>query len=128
MLHRRNILVLGLFFGVVCPALASAFQNYDMSRFIAAEEANAPIVLHVYAPWCTTCQAQKPILEKLAQSSKYKDIQFFVVDFDTQKEVLKKLDVTKQSVLIVLKGKNELGRSIGDTSPSSIEKLIDKSL
>lgn len=128
MLNRRNVLSLGLVFGVIGPVYAATLENYNLSGFVAAQDTNAPIVVHVHAAWCTTCQAQKPILENLAQSEKYKDVKFYTIDFDTQKEALKKFNVTKQSVLIVLKGNKELGRSIGDTSQSSIEKLIDKTL
>jgi hypothetical protein len=48
--------------------------------------------------------------------------------FDSQKELLRKLKVQKQSTLIVFKGNKEVGRSTGDTKKESIEALLAKSV
>ena len=47
--------------------LASAMspETYSPQAFAAAQAAGKPILLHITAPWCPTCKAQKPILSKL---------------------------------------------------------------
>jgi thioredoxin 1 len=50
------------------------------------------------------------------------------VDFDGQKEALKTFNVSKQSTLIVFKGATEMARSTGETSATSIEKLLQKAI
>ena len=50
------------------------------------------------------------------------------VDFDSQKDVLRRFGVQRQSTLIVFKGATEMGRSVGDTGKTSIEALLAKGL
>ena len=52
----------------------------------------------------------------------------FQIDFDSQKDLLRKFDVRMQSTLISFKGASEVGRSTGDTNPASIEALVAKSI
>jgi hypothetical protein len=52
----------------------------------------------------------------------------YEVDFDTAKETLRRFRVQTQSTLIVFKGKDEVGRSTGDTDPARIRALVAKGL
>lgn len=106
----------------------AAGKPFDQQAFDAAQAAGKPILVDVSAPWCPVCKAQAPILAKLRGEAKYKDLVSFNIDFDSQKELLRKFNVQKQSTLIVFKGKVEMGRSTGDTSPVSIEALVAKSI
>jgi thioredoxin 1 len=74
-------------------AAAMAPQAYSEKAFAAAQAAGRPILLHVTAPWCPTCKAQKPILSKLEGEPKYKNLVAFDIDFDTSKALLRKLHV-----------------------------------
>ena len=42
--------------------------------------------------------------------------------------MLRALNVQSQSTLVVFKGKQEVGRSAGDTNPTSITALVAKSI
>jgi thioredoxin 1 len=128
-------LIRALFAGLVAvallgavPASAAEWKEYTDEEFAAAQSAGKPILIDVFAPWCSVCRAQNPILVKLTREPKYKDLVVLKADFDTQKEALKPLDVRQQSTLIVFKGDKELDRSVGDTSELSIEGLLDKTL
>jgi thioredoxin 1 len=125
------------FLGAAALATAFAFsplaaamtpQAYNQQAFAAAQAAGKPILLHITAPWCPTCKAQKPILSKLEGETKFKGLVTFDIDFDTSKALLRKLHVAQQSTLIVYKGKTEVGRSTGDTDPGSIEALLGKAI
>ena len=52
----------------------------------------------------------------------------FNIDYDSQKDLLRKFNVQRQSTLIVFKGKQETGRSTGDTNAASIEALLAKAI
>ncbi len=82
----------------------------------------------VHAPWCPTCRVQAPIINELLEEKEYQTITLLRIDFDSQKDALKKFNVSKQSTLIVFKGAKETGRSTGDTSFDSIEALVQKAL
>ncbi len=131
MLNRRHLLgALALTAAIAAAPLASAMspQTFDQKAFAAAQAAGKPILLHVTAPWCPTCKAQKPILSKLEGTAKFKDLVAFDIDFDTSKTLLRQLHVAQQSTLIVYKGKQEAGRSTGDTDAGSIEALLSKAI
>lgn len=135
MLHRRT-----LFAGFVFAALAGAVLNavsaasaadsvpFTTASFAAAKAKGGPILVEVTAPWCPTCQAQKPILSELRAMPKFKDMTVLTVDFDSQKDALRTLDARTQSTLIVYKGEREVGRSVGVTERGAIETLLAKSL
>ena len=85
-------------------------------------------MIHITAPWCETCQAQKPIVAALLASPDFKNIKKFDVDFDTQKEILARYRVQMQSTMIVYKGGKEVDRQTGQTDPAVIEALLRESL
>jgi thioredoxin 1 len=93
-----------------------------------ARQAGKSIFIAVRASWCPTCKAQEPILSELMADPKFKDLVYFVVDFDTQKSAVKQLGVRMQSTLIAFKGAAETGRSVGDRSRAAIGALLEKTL
>jgi thioredoxin 1 len=110
------------------PASAAEWKKFTADEFAAAKADGKPILVDVFAPWCSVCRAQNPILTKLTREPKYKDLVVFKVDFDNQKDVVRSFNVQRQSTLIVFKGGKEIDRSLGDTSALSIEGLLDKTL
>lgn len=111
--------------GSIAPAVAGKF---DQKAFEAAQASGKPILVEVHAPWCPVCKAQAPILAKLKKDAKFKSLVSFEIDFDSQKDLLRKFNVQKQSTLIVFKGKQETGRSTGDSNAGSIAALLGKAI
>lgn len=131
MINRRvMVAVLAFVAGLAVSVPAFAFESkpFDARTFAATQAAGKPILVEVTAPWCPTCKAQKPILSELTQKAKFKDLVVFEIDFDSQKDLLRKFNVRMQSTLISYKGAREVGRSTGDTNASSIEAQLDKSI
>ena len=110
------------------PSRAGETIPFSESAFTAAQNSGRPILFEVSAPWCPICKTQKPILAKLSADPRFKDLQIFDIDFDSQKALLKRLDVRMQSTLIAYKGATEVGRSVGETQPEWIEGLVEKTL
>ncbi|MGH1572015.1 thioredoxin family protein [Methylobacterium sp. P31] len=130
MTTRRQILTLAalaLATGV-SPAYAGETMPFSDPAFEAAQKSGKPILVAVSAPWCPICKTQKPILAKLAAEPRFKDLQVFDIDFDSQKDLLRRLNVRMQSTLIAYKGSTEVGRSVGETQPEWIEGLLEKAL
>lgn len=130
MLSRRSVLILAA--AAATPALNNAFaaspKPFDAAAFAEAQKAGRPVLVAVHASWCPTCKAQTPILGELTDSPKFKNLAYFVVDFDSQKHLLQRFNVRMQSTLIAFKGAAETARSTGDTNRSSIAALLDKTL
>ena len=131
MLNRRHVLgalavTAALSFGSV--SFAMDLKPFNIKAFEAAQAAGQSILVEVHAPWCPVCKAQAPILSKLSNESKFKNVVRFNIDFDSQKDLLQKFNVRMQSTLIAFKGKQEAGRSTGDSNAASIEALLAKAI
>lgn len=127
---RRFAAALALGSSLVLPLAASAaeVEPFTPAAFDAAKAAGKPILIDVSAPWCPTCKAQHPILSNLEAQPKFKDLVVLDVDFDSQKDVLRRFGVRMQSTLIAFKGDRETARSTGETGAAPIAKLLDSAL
>ena len=130
MLSRRSVLfaVTAASTALITPAFAVDPQAFDARAFAEAQKAGKPIFVAVHASWCPTCKAQKPILSELMADPKFKELAYFVIDFDSQKDLVQRFGVRTQSTLIAYKGEKEQGRSVGDTNRASIAALLNKVL
>lgn len=129
-MYRRMLLMAGAFGGFIRIAGAGAVEvaPYTQQAFAAAQADGKPILVHIEASWCPVCAKQRPILGEIEREPSYKSLVVFNVDFDTQKDVVRAMGANKQSTLIVFHGKDERGRSVGDSEASSIQSLVAKSL
>ena len=132
MLSRRSALFAALLAAAsaifVAPAFATETKPFTADAVAAAQKAGKPILVAIHASWCPTCKAQKPILSELLAEPKFRNLAYFVVDFDSQKDAVKYFGARTQSTLIAFKGETETGRSVGETVRSSIAALINKTL
>ncbi len=109
-------------------AFAAERLAYEPNAFQSALDAGRPILLNVFAPWCSECRAQKPIIAALAKTPEFKNLMIFDVDYDTQKDALRQLKVQKESTLVVFKDRTEVARAVGITRREVIETLMRKAL
>ncbi len=109
-------------------AMAGDIKPFSQPEFDRLTKAGKPIMLEISAPWCPTCKQQKPIIESLMKQPAYKDVTLLTIDFDSAKPTLKTFKVNMQSTLVAFKGKKEVGRSVGDTTPAGLEGLVKKTV
>lgn len=126
MIIRRHALLLAA--GLLASGAVSALAAFGTANFAAALESGAPVVVHVDATWCPTCRAQKPILMKLLAEPRFKSVRAFELDYDTEKDTMRKLAAPDRSTILVFKAGKEVARSVGDTSEEKIAALIEKGL
>jgi len=128
MIHKLlSTLVLGVFLVSFAPG-SNAGTPFAPQALAAAQETGKPVLVEVFADWCSTCAQQRSVLSQLLAQPAYKDYQLLTVDFDKQKEALKLLGVRDRSTLIVYKGKEEKGRSTWETDRESIAALLNKAI
>lgn len=123
----RSLLAVMSFLAAV-SAVAAETKPFDQATFEALQAANKPVVIDVYADWCPICKLQAPIVSELIASPEFRDFTVLRVNFDTQKDVRRSLGVAQQSTLIVYRGKQEVARTIADTSKASIAATLRKAL
>ena len=120
------VALLALLLGVVAARATALDTPFEQTAFAAAQREGKPILVEVWASWCPTCAAQRPILEKLTADPAFKDLVVFRVDFDAQKPQVREFGAQMQSTLVVFRGAAERGRSVGDTNADSIRALLEK--
>ena len=117
-------------FAIAIGSVASAMEStpFDQQAFEAAQTAGKPILIEVSAPWCPTCRAQAKVFKKLWTEARFKEFVTFEIDFDSQKDLLRRFNARVQSTLIVFKGQTEARRSSGETDPAAIAALLEKAI
>lgn len=127
---RRRLLA-SLAFGWIAlalPAAAAERAAFTEAAFEAARAANRPLIVEVTAPWCPTCRAQRPHVDAALADPDMAGALLLTVDFDSQKEALRRLGVRSQSTLIAFRGAEERARATGITDPAQIQALIRRAL
>lgn len=128
---RRRLIALGAagFMAIAAlPALAGNVVTYLPDVLQNAIDSGEPYLLDFSATWCSTCKVQERVLDKLqAQSADYNSIQIIRVDWDTNRSgpLVAALAIPRRSTLVLLRGEDELGRVVAQTSESSIAALLD---
>ena len=132
-MNRRSFISLA-------TALAAAFisvtnahagrADYSETAYEEALASGEAFILDFSATWCSTCQAQKRIMNNLQRDKKYDAIQVFTVDWDKYRksDLRKALNVPRRSTIILFKDGEELDRIIAHTSKSRIQQLFDMAL
>ena len=72
MIAHRVFLAAGILAALMLgslPAIAADWKPFTQAEFSAAQKEDADFV-HIFAPWCPTCRAQKPILEELHRQAR----------------------------------------------------------
>tara|TARA_B110000305_G_scaffold238348_1_gene303562 strand:+ start:2853 stop:3233 length:381 start_codon:yes stop_codon:yes gene_type:complete len=104
-------------------AFGNAFSQNEFDRTV---EKGGVVLLHIHADWCSTCRAQDKILKSLMDNNNYPGLTIMEINFDTQKDLLKKYNVRYQSTLVLFKGNKELGSLTAKRNISAITSLLDK--
>jgi thiol-disulfide isomerase/thioredoxin len=101
---------------------------FDQKTFDDLKTSGKPVIVSVRAPWCPICKVQDPIEQSVMDTDAFKNVTLLTVDFDHQKDIVTELKAPMQSAIIVYKGGEEVGRSVGDKKKESIEALMNKAI
>ncbi|MEM9716362.1 MAG: thioredoxin family protein [Pseudomonadota bacterium] len=117
------------------PTLASAgfamgkgFADYNPGLVEQALADGQTVLLDFAADWCSTCKRQERVIGQLrGENPDYDAILFVRVDWDrySKADITRDLDIPRRSTLVLLKGDQELGRLVAQTSVSAIKQLLD---
>jgi thioredoxin 1 len=128
MISRRSALALAGAALLASPAQARPSTKFTEAAFKAAQDADKSILVEITAVWCPSCKAQAPVLERLLSGARFRDYVVFTIDFDSEKEAMRRFDARLPSTLVVYKGTDEMGRSLADTDPRSLAALLEMGL
>ncbi len=110
------------------PSLAFARSAFSEAAFTSAAQSGQPVLIEFHADWCPTCRAQEKVVNILVDQSNYKNVLVMRVLFDSEKDLLERFAVRRQSTLILFKNGTEVARAVGETSSDAIATLLNKAI
>jgi len=118
-------LVLCMFFTAGSLTAMSPFAEEDFNEAINNDKL---VLLDFHASWCGTCKAQEKPLKALLSEEFFSDVVAFRVDYDNSAELKNQYNVQRQSTLVLLRGEEELSRSMGVTNKDELRSFLKKGL
>lgn len=119
---------------VLLAIISTSLNTFaDMKPFTKAEydtalNAGRTVVVDFHADWCPTCRKQEPLINEIVKSKGYENILALKANYDSETDLKRSLNVSKQSTVVVFKNGKEVGRSTGVTNKDDLKKLIDMGL
>lgn len=126
MLTRTFGLALALTFIIAMPSLASdRFEPYSDARLAALQSEGHPVLVEVYADWCSTCRRQSPILEEILGEDEFSHVVALKLDWDAQRSEARALGAPRQSTLFVFRDGKRIGMSVAETDEQRLRAFLD---
>lgn len=109
---------------LIRPAFAAVGIPFEQAHFDALLREGRPVLVWFHVDWCPTCKAQDIILRELIALPELRPLTILRVDFDHQKEEVRKFRAIRQSTFILFNGGKEVGRSLGGTYREDILEFL----
>lgn len=107
-------------------ALAQDVQPFTEARFAALQEEGPLILLDVHADWCPTCALQQKVLADYRKQHPEVPLHTLAIDFDEQKEYVRRFGAPRQSTLILYRGKDRIWFSVAETAAEVIHTALNE--
>jgi len=92
--------------------------------FQQAIQADQPLIIDFWAPWCGPCRSFAPVFE--AASEKHSDVVFAKVNTEDQQELAAGMKIRSIPTLMVFREKVLLFSQAGALSASQLDELIEQ--
>ena len=109
--------------GWLAPAFALEIAPYSSEVFAAKQQAGERVSLHFHAAWCPTCRAQDKVFENPKGDASVPGT-LLQVNYDTERDLKREMNVRSQATLIVFQGKTQVHRSGGVTEAESLRTAL----
>lgn len=85
-------------------------------------KAEGTVLVDFFADWCGPCKMLSPIVDQIAEE--HKEVKVCKVNVDTEPELAMRYGVMSIPTLVVIKGGNEVNKSVGLVSKEEILTMI----
>lgn len=111
---------LALLLGAGGGAAQQSKEAFTAERFAALQQQGALILVDVFADWCPTCAQQQRILAEFRERHPEVALHVLTVDFDSQKQYVRRFRAPRQSTFILYRGEERLWFSVAETDRDTI--------
>ncbi|MGB0959388.1 MAG: thioredoxin family protein [Halocynthiibacter sp.] len=131
-LNRRRFILSASLLALAPLAVNAGEMDYKPGLAKAELAAGKTVIVAYVTDWCPTCNAQKRAINTLlSENPEYKEkISVLWIDYDVhgKGDLAKELRIPRRSVIVALKGQDEVGRVVAQTDMGIIKKLFDDAL
>lgn len=120
------LIALALSTGAAAAQEVHSKAPFTPERFAELQEENALVLLDVFATWCPTCAQQQKILADYREQHPDVPLHTLTIDFDDQKEFVRKYGAPRQSTLILYRGEERIWFSVAETRADVIFAELNK--
>ncbi|KAI1163705.1 thioredoxin-like protein [Nemania serpens] len=93
------------------------------AAFEEAVKTHNIVVIDAFATWCGPCKAIAPVVVKLSDEERFKDVFFAKIDVDDLPELSQELGITAMPTFVAFKNGEPGGKVVG-ANPKGIETLV----
>lgn len=113
---------------IATPAAAAQMRPFDEKVLAQAQTQGRPILVDIYADWCSVCKVQHKHVSEIIRGQAFRDLLVLRLNYDRQKAERRKLKVPRQSTLIAFNGRKETGRLVAVSDRGAIQSLLRSTL
>ena len=128
----KKILISFLFLFALNANAMEKETTFDQKLFNKAQSEGKVIIISSWIKYCSSCAGQMKILNKAKKDGKLNDIEFENIEyfsFDvTNRNIADLFNVQYQTTLIIFKNKEEVYRSLGETTKDLLYEAIKSSI
>ena len=128
----KKILISFLFLFTLNANAREKETTFNEKLFNKAQSEGKVIIISSWIKYCSSCAGQMKILNKAKKDGKLNDIKFENIEyfsFDvTNRNIADLFNVQYQTTLIIFKNKEEVYRSLGETTKDLLYEAIKSSI
>jgi thioredoxin-like negative regulator of GroEL len=109
-------------------ASALELKPFSADQLSQLQQQGQPVAVHFHADWCSVCVAQSRSLNTLKADPDLRGMTVLVANYDQERDLRRSMRVRSQSVMVVFKGTQEVGRLGGQSGAQDIKAALAKAL